>query len=697
MSGTGSAEHALVPGSAVGRALKILAGAAGDAIPLLLWGYIGFFLFYALTIIYGLVDGYALPTTAIFSALPHREIIARGEKYLPGPILLVGMFGASLGWMNAAGLAVPRLRQNELACIRLFFRWGLPALCLTFVFVLSNAGWNGRTPYDHYQYGSLAALVPNSDSAGYFLSPLEDVLTGSWGQFASRRPMAAGSRHLIMAVAGFSYVWTLLLQLMLLAVAVFAAARSIILWRGLWAGITFCAFMYVLARPFLPNTLTESLGLIWALLFVTFLVEGMRLGALRYAYLALVALTLAELTRMGSVLTVPAFVLWIALAFGTTLSERFRLFATGCVLVLIVLLIQTLFAFLYGDSTSMVGGNFAYTLCGLATIGGDWTTCPRIFAQEFHRLTNERDQSAFLYSKAMELIRSDPMVALRGMYDNVSTIVRGTPDFMVSGYANISRKMPKLALLALLPGVCLTLSRGRARGELAFWALVFSSMIASASIIFHDDGWRTMTVTWPLVALFLATGCTSPRTITFGHHLRPLLSARGGAVLISGAIALMLVAPAVTRIWPGRELQNLAKSASTASDKQAILFGRMVNGFLVVPDNVPLPASAPALHVTDFARLIRSVELEKDGRGPFLDFAMRQIPFAFVFGGRINAPAELLEVEQIYLAPSEILTGGRASAWQVLLGNRVHNSFVHDVVAIRELPSGAWIAGKEHS
>src|SRR4051812_1737660 len=99
---------------------------------------------------------------------------------------------------------------------------------------------------------------------------------------------------------------------------------------------------------------------------------------------------------MGSILTIPALCLWIALAFGAKLRERIKLFAAGCVVVALPLLIQSLCARLYGDPATSIGGNFSYTLCGLA-VGGDWTTCPKLFAQEFNRLATEPERITFLY------------------------------------------------------------------------------------------------------------------------------------------------------------------------------------------------------------------------------------------------------------------------------------------------------------
>ena len=677
MSGIGSAEHAQIPVSTIRRWFQISAGVAGETIPLLLWGYAGFCLFYGLTIVYGLLDGYALPTTAIFTALPHGDWIARGEKYLPPGMFFVAMVGASLGWISPE---LPRWREKQQALNSLFLKAALPVICLTFILALSNSGWNGRLVILQGEWSSIAGLIPYSDGADHFLSPMEQVLTGHWTDFASRRPFAAGLRHLIVAIAGFSYVSTLLLQTLLLSAAVFAAARSVILWRGSWAGLAFTALSLALARSYLATTLSEPIGLIWAFLTIIFLADAMRLGAKSYAFLALVMLTFGELTRMGSILTIPALCLWIAITFGTKLRERIQLFAAGCFIVAIALFVQSLCAWLYGDPNTLIGENFAYTLCGLA-VEGDWSTCPKLFAPEFSRLATEREHVSFLFSRAIDIMLRNPLVAIRSMYFNVTTFLRATPDLIFSGYDNPNKFIPPAMAFLLLPGLFLTTWRKSGRGELLFWILMFASMAASAAIIFRDEGSRTFAVTWPLIALFFALGCTSPGSLPSGQ-VKPALSFRGGVALASAIVGLVLLSPAVTRIWPGRYLQALSRLAAPVDAHQVILYGPTLTGFVVISDDTPLPKGVAALHSTEFAHIIQNIGIERD-LGEFLDEALKRIPFAFVTAVPINPAYN----EHIYLAPAEMLTSvPAANAWRVVLGNELHNSRIHDVVGIEKLP-----------
>lgn len=652
-----------------------------DALPLLVWVAVIFSAIYAITIVYGAIGGYALPTAAIFSALPHGEVIGRSEKYLPRVLLVIAVAGASIDWGRAAGCELPRLARNEASAVRLFFRWGILILFLISLLALSANGWSGRiSSSDQNQTSSFAGLFPHFDALGYYLSPMGQVSTGDWGPFASRRPFAAGMRHLTEAAAGFSYVSTLVLQTFLVAAATFAAARSVIVWRGIWAGLAFCAFSYLITRPFIDTMLTEPLGLAWAFLSVMFLVDSMRLHSARYAFLGLIALTFAEITRMGSIFTIPALILWIALVFGDDLRSRARLFALGCGAVVAVLLVQSLCAYLYGNPGSAIGGNFAYVICGLAS-GGDWATCPKLYAQEFSRLTTERDQDAYLYAQAIQMILHHPAGLVFGVIRNVRQIISDTPYFMVRGYNGPIPALPSYSLLLLVPGLIFTLVRNRARGELSFWFLVLTSMVASAAIIFQDDGWRTMTATWPFVALLLSMGSASPTMSAFQREFPPLLTVRSGLLLIMVMVVAVVAAPAVTRLWPGRDVQTLSRIVSATGNHETILLGRTLTGFLVVPDDVPLPKQTPAIHSSTFVDLIRNVGIERY-YGSFLDLAVKKIPFAFVTGPSINDPNS---IEQIYLAPADILTRGPAKAWRLTLSDSLHNMWIRDVVRIEAI------------
>jgi hypothetical protein len=631
------------------------------AIPVLIWIAAGMAMLYSATIVYGLIAGYALPTATIFR-MPHAHVISRFEDSLSRFALLVALAGTGLGWLAKVRLIDEvQLQQSEISAMRLLRKYGLFIAIAAFLLALTcSSGWDGSL-VRHYE-DSILGLLPLSDAHKYYTSPMQQALTGNWSAVASRRPIAAAFRELLMMAVNFSEVGTLLVQSILVAAALFLAVLSIARWRGLWSAIAFSALIYLVARPFLSTILTEPLGLFWALISVAFTVEAMRLKSVVHAFLALTALTLAEATRMGSLFTVPAFALWIAIAFGSGIQQRLRLAAAGGAVILVVSGVQSLCAMLYASRDAVTGSNFAYTLCGLA-VGQNWTACSQQFGPELHKLVTEREQSAFLFAKALQLVQQNPHPMFGRMLGNVRDLLNGLPEFFLYGFYAYHRPLRELLFVLLVaPGLYLAW-RSRERGEASFWALFFASLIGSAALLFADDGWRVMHSTWPFVALFISFGFTYPLRSRSAMSTEPLISARAGASLITVLIALIVAAPAVARAWPGAELMRSAQAGRPHTGQSAIFEGRSVTGIVVVADDVVVPDNVAGLHASQFVRLAKDLELEQV-YGKFVDRAMARLPFALITAARIDVQDDH-QAWNFVLAPPEILTNGPQRAWLV--------------------------------
>lgn len=663
-------------GKPAGIVLRLLS----DAVPLLLRISIGLAIFYAATIAYGVAVGYALPTATIF-LLPHAVLVGRAETTLPLIVLAGSLVAAALGWAAKKGLMQrARLQTNETTCVRLLGRWGLVLLCLVFILELTDSGgWSGRLVANYGSSFSVAGLVPASDANGYFISPIEEALLGHWGTIASQRPFAAGFRQLISAAANYSYTGTLLVQTIMIAVALYMAARAVLLWRGLWPATAFCAFVYLLARPFIATVMTEPLALFWALLSTAFVVDAFRLRSRQYACLGLVTLTIAEMIRLGSLFTIPAFVVWIAITFATELRDRLKLAGAGAGLVAAIIVIQTMFAAAYGDPSTDTGANFAYTLCGLA-MGKDWTSCPQAYSQEFHQAAQQHKEAVFLYAKAIQLMSQGTHPMLSRMYHNALDFVTGMPAFILFGFYTYRPLQEWVFLAASLAGLFMAW-RQRAEGEVWFWVLLFGSMTASALVIFADAGWRAMHATWPFVALFMSFGFMSP--VSSRAAGPPLISPRGASCLIATLVILTAGVPAIARAWPGAELRHIARQTHLGRPDSELIVGRTVTGFVVTPDGTPRPLNVPSISASDFRVLARDLYLERD-YGVFVDTAIAHAPIAFVTATRLDRPQDGWN---FYLTPTETLTNKAPPAWQfdviVRLYDRLGRNFVREIKSVR--------------
>ncbi len=226
-------------------------------------------------VVYGFEAGYALPTTVIFRLFGW---LADLEPLVPYAILAFAAAGAASGWSAQRDPVLLRaMRRREIALIRLWGRWGLPVIACLFLFAMSAGGWSGHVRSADFNYNSIAGLVPNSDALSYFADAGALAFAdGHWGIVSSRRPLAQAFRQITVSLAQYSYLATLFIQAGMLAVLLFWAARRIALWRGIWAGIAFFGFVFLLHRPYLNTTMTEPLGLACALLALVHLIEALR-------------------------------------------------------------------------------------------------------------------------------------------------------------------------------------------------------------------------------------------------------------------------------------------------------------------------------------------------------------------------------------------------------------------------------------
>jgi hypothetical protein len=116
---------------------------------------------YALSIIYGIWRGFALPTAAIFSAPLGAHIAGIIESLSPYTILGFAASGAGIAWSAARrGSYRNTWRRGEVRLIRLWSQFGLLVILCLLLLSASAGGWGGRIRESDLNYMALAGLVP---------------------------------------------------------------------------------------------------------------------------------------------------------------------------------------------------------------------------------------------------------------------------------------------------------------------------------------------------------------------------------------------------------------------------------------------------------------------------------------------------------------------------------------------------------
>ncbi len=460
-----------------------------------------------------------------------------------------------------------------------------------------------------------------------------------------------------MFISGYSNVTFLMLQTVAMAVATFFATRAVMIWRGTWAGLTFLGLTMILVRSYLPTNLTEPLGILVALTSIPFLVRSLAVDSAAAKTTGFLFTNLALTIRMGNMFAIPAMALWMFLTSATGWKGRLRTIAAILAVVLLASSITTALSKAFGSAGGEVGSNFAYTFCGL-THNADWTACERIYASELSALKGgEADVARSLYKFGFEKLRSDPLLLATRLTNNMIGIVKSVPQILLNGYTGtVPAFFPKVPwlIVAVLGLIRVSRARQMSKNEVLFWIMFGASMLASASVVFADDGIRVLCVSYPILFLLIATAFTTRDMTT-----QPVASK---ARISYAAAALIVVCIAVTSLslpWLAHKGDVTGSRALEAVSKEPgqdiYLASRYMSGFLVVADGEPLRQNLASIHYSDYRRIIESSHIED-----YEKVSTPPPPFALV-----AAPGLIANGGGLLIVPEEVIVDRKALGWKI--------------------------------
>lgn len=600
---------------------------------------------------YGLLDGYALPNTAIFFQADIFRTLAKLEPTIPQVVLTYALTGFLLSrWAHLLPDNQKAYRHGEDCLASSFQTWGFFLIMGWLIFSLGGS-WAGVPRNEDFNSAALAGLLPFNDAAVHFDTSFYQTYIGQWGSFGSRRPIAALVRSTMMFVVGYSMPRFLLLQAALLAFAVVWATRYVIRWRGVWAGLSFLGMSMLIVRPYVQTTLTEPLGLFFAFLAIPFLVRSLETDSLKPKLEFFALMLIALLIRMGNMFFIPAIGIWILV---TGKSQNYawlrRVFSVFCV-AFVILAGNQMVSKTYGSSQGVLGGNFSYVFCGL-THGENWTYCPSKYGEEMAVWyekngfeISEAKHAEFLYQKGFTKLRDDPSIFINRIKDAVSAFVAIIPTLMSRGYLGYSTPpfFPVTLWLFLCGiGLLVLIFREMREREIVFWTFFCVSLMASASLVYFDDGIRTLCVSYPLVALLIASafrvdmvknlGSTDIRPCWRSSHRRFML------FLVPAVFSSFLATPLFaekTDILHGRVLEKM-KAEQVAQHSHLFVFfpSRYMAGFVVVPDDAKPLKYVPSIRWSDFQAILAYSGIEQYER--IVPELPPEVPFGLVFAPGVS-------------------------------------------------------------
>jgi hypothetical protein len=619
---------------------------------------------YVFVSLFALATGWALPTTALILWSPIAQWAAQKEPYLGYLLVTLAGFGATVTWIASSKAHCRQVEADELSLRRLLAWCGFPIVTCAFVFCISTM-WAGIVRPGDPHFANIGGLVPFTDAANYLAAAHDQAKDSFWNFVALRRPLAAAFRSVLLVFGNFSLHFVLLIQACMIAGAVCFAAHSVMRWRGIWAGIAFFALTYIYARTFVPTTFTEPLGLFWALLSIPFFIEAFVSGAALPALMAFTMTTIALMTRMGSMFTIPALMVWLVWKFGRGTAAKLRIFAAAVCIVLGILGLNSLLGRAYGTAgQNSSSGNLAYVVCGL-TMGTDWQGCLPKLASEGKTLQGgEEAFTGHLYSMAWDNFRAEPGVFFERLTDGAEEFATHFPNVIWEGYGTAIAE-PDWLFRNTLTAICLigllyiAVLRTRAI-ELTFWALLWTSIVASSSIVYFDDGSRALAASHPLIALFFAMGMSSP-VLTPERSFLSSRMPRYGALGLIVAAGLFVFVPWMAHHFS--PIEAMVGGGLFQKQDEAVVFGgRRMSGFLVVEDGIPLRRDLPMLHLADFNAIIRQSDVES--YQGLLNPVMPPLPFGLVFAPRLEKG---VDSGYLYIVPAEVIERRDVPVWRLHL------------------------------
>jgi hypothetical protein len=284
------------------------------------------------------------------------------------------------------------------------------------ILVLPIAGLWASGQSEQYLLGG---IIPFSDARFYFtdshrLSEGVAFFTG-----AARRPLFTTLFSSIQWMAGQNLFISIAILTLILGYTLFFTVYEFRSREGAVAGTAFLIFLFCYSRMLLGKTLSEFAGLPLGLLSLVFLLQGISRRQVKPVLAGLFLLSLGLNARAGAFFILPALALWIGWFFRETKWFHWRTFLLACTVVALGFVFNLAAFRTYSSAESAPFGNFSFTIYGLARGGLGWTQIFTDHPETWDMPTGE--QSRYVYSLTLEIIRRKPMNLVNGIVSSYQT------------------------------------------------------------------------------------------------------------------------------------------------------------------------------------------------------------------------------------------------------------------------------------
>jgi hypothetical protein len=346
--------------------------------------------------------------------------------------------------------------------------------------------------------GVLGGIIPWSDAADYYAGAVELANGGQITQFNMRRPLNVVLLALRLRLADGSLMGALAIGAAGAALALLVAAREVGRSVGTAAGIAFFIPCALFIAPLLPTTLSETHGLLFAALAFACLWRAALTGSMLTYGLGAFILVVANATRAGPMLIIPAVILLGALVLEPDKKLSWRAAGIGVFAAIAGFGVPLALNWLLGDGTGAFQANFSVVLYGMAVGGKDWMQAYADHPELFGPGGLEAKSSLIIYRLAFEAILADPQPFLTFYFEQLGQAWRFLWWLIPT---------QTLRIVAVIGALwCLVTIRHRLSLLLV---LAMLGILVSAPFLIRDGGYRVFVVAMPFLAAICAYGAAA--------------------------------------------------------------------------------------------------------------------------------------------------------------------------------------------